>query len=55
MKARTSQGVIQSRNYAATLSLGVTYVFTQGISCCEFTYMPLANHSNFLVDINSNQ
>lgn len=55
MKARTSHGVRQSRNYAASICVGITYLFTGECACDDFTYMPLANHSNFLVDTNVNQ
>lgn len=54
MRARRSHGVQQSKNYAANICIGITYLF--GEACPNFgtTYMPLANHSNFLVDTNSN-
>lgn len=54
MKAMRSHGVKQSRNYAANICIGITYMF--GDVCCGYsnTYMPVANHSNFLVDTNLN-
>lgn len=54
MRARNSHGVSQSRNYAANICIGLTYLFGD---CPEYsnTYMPIANHSNFLVDTNINQ
>lgn len=43
----------QNRNYGASVSVGITYSFNAG--CGESPYMPIANHSNFFVDINRNQ
>lgn len=53
MRARTTSGESQSRNYAANVCLGITYVF--GDCCRRASYMPLANNSNFLVDTSVNQ
>lgn len=53
MRARESSGINQSRNYAANISLGITYTF--GECCRSTTYMPLANNSVFLVDTSANQ
>lgn len=53
VKARHGQGAFQSRNYAANLCFGLTYLFST--DCSESTYLPIADHSNFLVDTNFNQ
>lgn len=53
MCARSTPGIRQSRNYAANINLGITYVW--GDCCYGATYMPLANNSNFLIDISTNQ
>lgn len=58
MVARNAPGAIQSRNYISNLCLGLTYCFGDVDLCCECyesPYMPIANHSNFFVDINTNQ
>ena len=52
--ARSAHGVKQSRNYGASLALGITYAFFCPDPCAG-TYMPIANHSNFYVDTNANQ
>lgn len=53
MVARGSRGAIQSRNYHASICVGITYLFGRG--CSKPPYMPIANHSNFFVDTNVNQ
>lgn len=55
MRARRSCGVRQSRNYSASVCIGITYLFGNGCSNCSFIYMPLANNTNFLMDSNLNQ
>lgn len=55
MFARRSHGVVQSRNYGASLCVGLTYLFADDCQCSEAPYMAIANHSNFFVDINANQ
>jgi len=55
MKARHLHSGLQSRNYAANICVGITYVFG---GCCENyrgSYLPVANNSNFLIDTNINQ
>lgn len=54
MQAASHHGVAESRNYAACLTLGITYFFGGVTPTCS-SYMPIANHSNFLVDTNINQ
>ncbi|MFN4175165.1 MAG: hypothetical protein ACK4HV_08700, partial [Parachlamydiaceae bacterium] len=54
MTARHSSGVRESRNYGASLSVGITYSL-YGCDPCETPYLPIANHSNFLIDSNQNQ
>lgn len=54
MAARHSSGVAESRNYAANICIGITYSL-YGCEPCETPYLPIANPSNFLVDINTNQ
>lgn len=54
MGARSEHGVRQSRNYCANISIGITYMFGEGC-CCESGPLPIANHSNFLVQTNLNQ
>ena len=54
MVARHSSGVKESRNYAANICIGLTY----SLYACdpsEAPFMPIANHSNFLIDSNINQ
>lgn len=55
MAARRSHGVNQSRNYGASISVGLTYLFGGCNDICETSYMTIANHSNFFVDTNVNQ
>lgn len=54
MRARKTSGATQSRNYDANVCVGITYLF--GGKCSNYcsTYMPVANNSNFLSDININ-
>jgi hypothetical protein len=54
MAARRSHGVKQTRNYAANICIGVTYLFGDACADAECSYLPVANHSNFLVDTNVN-
>jgi hypothetical protein len=54
MKARKQDGVNQSTGYAANIFLGLTYFFGEHEECRGSSYMPVANHSNFLVDTNLN-
>lgn len=54
MRARNAHGSEQSRNYAASVCIGITY----SLDPCEgenFFVMPVANNANFLVDSNHNQ
>ena len=53
MGARSGSADIESQNYAANVSLGLTYSFG-GKKGGARPYMPLANNSNFLVDTNIN-
>jgi len=53
MKARRSSN--SSQSYAANICIGLTYSFTSGCFKEIDPYMPLANHSNFLIDTNLNQ
>jgi hypothetical protein len=55
MAARKSHGVSQSRNYGANICVGITYLFSSDECCFDQPFMPIANHSNFFVDINHNQ
>lgn len=55
MFARAAHGVAQSRNYASSICIGITYFFSDDAQCCESPYMTIANHSNFFVDTNVNQ
>lgn len=52
MRAKALHGVLESRNYAADVSFGLTYSF--GGCSREKIYLPLANNSNFLIDTNLN-
>ncbi len=54
MVARHSSGVRESRNYGANICIGITYSL-YGCDPCETPYLPIANHSNFLIDTNQNQ
>lgn len=53
MGSRKTFGIKQRINYAANVCIGITYLF--GDECSSFTYMKVANNSNFLVDTNLNQ
>lgn len=55
MAAWHGHGIKESRNYAANICLGVTYLFgDEECGFCESSFLPVANHSNFLVDTNIN-
>lgn len=54
MRARRESGAEQSRNYGANICVGLTWHFGDGCTPYGASYMPLANNSNFLVDINRN-
>lgn len=53
MGARRSHSGIGSRNYAANVCFGITYLFGQGRGR-QTPYMTLADNSTFLVDTNGN-
>ena len=55
MSPRHGHGLKETRNYAANVCIGVTYLFGEGIcDCAESRLMPIANHANLLVDTNFN-
>ncbi|MBX9923962.1 MAG: hypothetical protein K2Y01_07615 [Rhabdochlamydiaceae bacterium] len=53
MGARSGSGDVESKNYAANVSFGLTYAFG-GKKTGSRPYLALANNSNFLVDTNTN-
>lgn len=53
MGARSDPAYVESQNYAANVSLGLSYTFG-GKRVGTKPYLPLANNSNFLVDTNIN-
>lgn len=55
MRARHASGSEQSKNYAANMTLGISYFFSNCCARSNESYLPLANHSNFIVDTTINQ
>lgn len=58
MCPRSEESIVESRNYASNVSIGLVYTFG-GPRCCNDNrdirpYLPVANNSNFLVDSNTN-
>jgi len=53
MGARSGSGFVESKNYAANVSLGLSYAFG-GKKAGTRPYLPLGDNSNFLVDTNVN-
>ena len=53
MGARKGSAAVKSRNYAANVSIGLTYSFG-GVKAGSRPYFSLANNSTFLVDTNTN-
>lgn len=55
MVARSTHGVDESRNYGANICIGITYLFGDEFCWDDCPYMPLANHSNFMVESSMSQ
>lgn len=53
-KTVTSPESPRSRNYAANICIGITYLFGDQYSLNGVSYMPLANNANFIIDTNTN-
>lgn len=54
MGARSS-GVVRARNYNANICLGITYLFGNSYCGRDYSFLPVANNTNFMVDTNLNQ
>ncbi len=55
MRAKHAHGDHQSRNYAANICVGLTYLFGDCCSRARTSYMSIGNNSNFFIDSNINE